>query len=161
MNTEALQHFNAQLTQGISILEKLEKLLCDERDAYGRRALEQIQTFTEQKQSLLSNFLEINQQRTLLLQNLGLNADNEGVHTFISAAPEIAQATLFAAWEKQQIKLNAIQELSKVNGLVCAQNLKNTEQLLSIMSGRSHKDRIYNQKGSAGHYRAQSRLGKA
>lgn len=161
MNTEALQHFNAQLTQGISILEKLEKLLDDEREAYARRSLEEIQGFTEQKQSLLSSFLEINQQRTQLLQNLGLNADNEGVLTFINSAPDIAQPTLLSAWEKQQSKLGAVQELSKVNGLVCAQNLKNTEQLLSIMSGRSHKDRIYNQKGSAGHYRAQSRIGKA
>lgn len=161
MNTEQLKHFNAQLMQGISVLEQLENLLKAERTALSSRQLEEIQDNTEQKQALLTRYLELNKDRVTLLQNLGYSPDGEGVNNLIAAAPPAAQTVLNDSWNKLQNKLSALQESNKINGLISSRNLKNIEQLLSIMSGRSAKDRLYNQKGSAGHYRAQSRIGKA
>lgn len=161
MNTEQLKHFNAQLMQGISVLEQLENLLEAERKALSNRQLEEIQDKTEQKQALLTRYLELNKDRVTLLQSLGYTPDGDGVSNMIAAAPESAQMVLNDSWNKLQSKLSALQESNKINGLISSRNLKNIEQLLSIMSGRSAKDRLYNQKGSAGHYRAQSRIGKA
>jgi len=161
MNTEQLKHFNAQLMQGISVLEQLENLLEAERKALSNRQLEEIQDKTEQKQALLTRYLELNKDRVTLLQSLGYTPDGDGVSNMISAAPPSAQTVLNDSWSKLQNKLSALQESNKINGLISSRNLKNIEQLLSIMSGRSTKDRLYNQKGSAGHYRAQSRIGKA
>lgn len=161
MNTEQLKHFNAQLMQGISVLEQLENLLNAERTALSSRQLEEIQDSTEQKQALLTRYLELNKDRVTLLQNLGYSPDSEGVNNLIASAPPTAQTVLNDSWSKLQNKLSSLQESNKINGLISSRNLKNIEQLLSIMSGRSAKDRLYNQKGSAGHYRAQSRIGKA
>ncbi|MBE9396353.1 flagellar protein FlgN [Pontibacterium sp. N1Y112] len=161
MNTEQLKHFNAQLMQGISVLEQLENLLNAERTALSSRQLEEIQDSTEQKQALLTRYLELNKDRVTLLQNLGYSPDSEGVNNLIATAPPTAQTVLNDSWSKLQNKLSSLQESNKINGLISSRNLKNIEQLLSIMSGRSAKDRLYNQKGSAGHYRAQSRIGKA
>ena len=161
MNTEQLKHFNAQLMQGISVLEQLENLLEAERKALSNRQLEEIQDKTEQKQALLTRYLELNKDRVTLLQSLGYTPDGDGVSNMIAAAPASAQTVLNDSWSKLQRKLSSLQESNKINGLISSHNLKNIEQLLSIMSGRSAKDRLYNQKGSAGHYRAQSRIGKA
>ena len=161
MKAEQLKLFNAQLMQGISVLEQLEKLLEQERDALSNRELEQIQDSITEKQGLINRYLKINKERVALLESLGLTANNEGVEKLIANAPAVAQPVLTESWRKLQEKLEVLQERNKVNGLISSRNLKNVEQLLSIMSGRSAKDRLYNQKGSAGHYRAQSRIGKA
>ncbi len=161
MKPEDLQHFNAQLTQGIAVLEQLENLLSSEREALSQRELEQIQELSEKKQTLIGQYLELNRQRVELLERLGLEASDAGVQQLINQASPAAQPVLLSSWQKIQDKLESLQSANQINNQVANRNLKNVEQLLSIMSGRQSKDRLYNQKGSAGHYRAQSRLGKA
>lgn len=143
------------------MLEQLERLLDAERDALSQRAPDQIQENTDRKQAALEQYLELNRARTDLLQRLGYEATGEGVAQLISTAPAAAQLILTASWEKLQQKLKSLQDKNQINGQITSRGLKNIEQLLSIISGRHTKDRLYNDKGSAGHYRAQSRIGKA
>lgn len=158
---DQLKSFNAQLMQGIELLEQLKQMLNAERKALESRALSEVQTLTERKQAVINQYLELNQQRTELLQAMGFEASGTGVQTLIEAAPPEARPTLTKNWKKLESQLESIQSLNKINSQISGRSLKNIEQLLSIMSGRHGKNRIYTPKGTAGHYRAQSRIGKA
>lgn len=160
-NNDHLKAFNAQLLQGIDVLEQLTKLLEAERVALENRELEHIQQLTESKQATINQYLELNQSRTELLKALGFEATSSGVSALIDTAPAAAQSTLRKNWKKLESHLQELQSLNTVNSQISGRSLKNIEQLLSILSGRHGKNRIYTQKGTAGHYRAQSRIGKA
>lgn len=156
-----LKNFNAQLIQGIEVLEQIKKMLLAERKALEARELSEIQELTERKQTAINKYLELNQQRTALLQEAGFEASGPGVQALIESAPPEAQSTLLKNWKKLESQLESIQSLNQINSQISGRSLKNIEQLLSIMSGRHGKNRIYTPKGTAGHYRAQSRIGKA
>ncbi len=161
MNSEDLKQFNALLLQGIAILGQLDHLLEEELAAVGQRDIDKLQHTSQQKQQLIDQFLDCNQARGDLLQRLQVTADEAGTLTLINSAPEAAGRLLQRSWSQLQEALRQIGLKNSRNEQAVIRNKQNVERLLDLVRGQRPQDKVYHASGSAGHYRAQSSLGKA
>lgn len=99
--------------------------------------------------------------RNTVLKESGFSSDEQGFNGFINTLPPPQASLIKEHWQKLEDSLTKSIELNQRNELIVKRGEKNVSQLLALMQGHSAKTTLYNQKGSAGNYSAQNRLGKA
>ncbi|WP_027858796.1 flagella synthesis protein FlgN [Marinobacterium jannaschii] len=161
MTTEHLNQFNALLLQGIKLLHSLDTLMDQELDAVARRDTALLETTCMQKRTVLEEFQHNTFERAKILGFMQLENKESGVQKLISQASEAAATQLTDNWEQLKKELHSASEKNRRNEQAVLRNKHNVDKLLSIIRGQKTQDSIYNTQGSAGHYRAQSRIGKA
>ncbi|MGB0663579.1 MAG: flagella synthesis protein FlgN [Pontibacterium sp.] len=155
------EKFVEQLTQSSTLLNQLIALLETEHLALTHRDHDAIAKLTTEKTGLLQSFVQANHARCELMREFEFTPDTQGVTALMESAPSKLQPVIKKAWQTLEQQLETLKEKNSVNGQIAARNQKTVERILAIVSGRDGNEKIYNGKGSATPYRAQSRIGKA
>lgn len=161
MNDQQLDQLNTLLKQGILLLESLSKTYDTELETLGAADLDAFSDITQVKTKQLEEFHAFTQERIELLTSFGAPAE-AGNYELDEKTPNSPAATSITETTSQlKALLTELQTKNKRNEQAIHRNQQNVTQFLDILRGQKRQDQLYNQKGSAGLYKAQSRLGKA
>lgn len=160
-SSKQAQQFFELIKEGCQQLAALCQLCETEKSAIESHDLEAFKTLLLEKQQQLELIGQNIEQRNQVLESLGFAADEQGLQNFISSLPEQQAKLIREHWSKLEAQLAQSIELNQRNELIVKRGQKNVSQLLALMQGHSPKTTLYDQKGSAGNYSAQNRLGKA
>lgn len=160
-NSAPAQQFFKFIKEGCQQLAALCDLCEQEKSVIEKHNLDDFKETLLLKQQQLELIAKNIDQRNNILQESGFSSDEEGFNGFIKTLPSPQAALIQEHWQQLEQSLTKSIELNQRNELIVKRGEKNVSQLLALMQGHSAKTTLYNQKGSAGNYSAQNRLGKA
>lgn len=160
-NSASAQNFFRLIKEGCQQLAALCDLCEQEKLSIENHNLDDFKTTLLLKQQQLELIAQNIDQRNTILQERGFSLDDEGFQGFISTLPSPQAKLIQEHWDQLEQSLTKSIKLNQRNELIVKRGEKNVSQLLSLMQGHTAKTTLYNQKGSAGNYSAQNRLGKA
>lgn len=155
------QQFYELTKEGYQQLVALCTLCDEEKLAIEQHNIENFKDLLAKKQQLLVDIGHNIESRNNILTDTGLTADEQGLNSFFDSLPSQQAKVMKQNWEKLEQQLAKSAELNQRNELIVKRGQKNVSQLLALIQGHTTKTTLYNQKGSAGNYSAQNRLGKA
>lgn len=161
MNEQQLEQLNTLLLQGISILETLSLSYDKELEALSGADLSALSDIAQVKSKQLDQFHQFTLERIALLQGFGLDSSQGDYQLPETDLQTTAGKTISKTTARLKELLTELQEKNRLNEQTIQRNQQNVSQLLDIVRGQRPQDQLYNQKGSSGLYKAQSRLGKA
>ncbi len=159
-NTSA-QTFFKLVKEGCQQLVALCDLCEQEKQTIEQHDIEEFKATLQNKQRQLEEIAKNIDERNNLLKEHGFSNDQDGFNQFIASLPTAQSDLIMQHWQQLEELLKKSIELNQRNELIVKRGEKNVSHLLSLMQGHSAKTTLYNQKGSAGNYSAQNRLGKA
>ena len=145
------QDFNTiidTLNRDQQITQALLKLLAKETDSLRQRAFKALPDISNEKTQLINKIEENSKHRQSLLHKITNNEHPaEQLKQVVTRCnPQQAQKirSLNASLEKT---LTECRNKNAVNGQVIAVSLKNNQQLLNILTGQAHDDKLYDASG--------------
>ncbi|MFW1676698.1 flagella synthesis protein FlgN [Pontibacter sp. JAM-7] len=151
----------ALLQEGIKLLQTLDQVYDAELEILSQQDLDALSDITQRKTSLLTEFQQFRVKRTELLSSYGINSPINGYRLPESEPASSLQPELSQAVTELENQLQQMQRKNTRNETVISRSQRNVQQLLAIIRGQRQEDKLYDQSGSAGLYKAQSRIGKA
>ncbi len=146
------------LQEGITLLQNLDQVYDAELEILSQQDLDALSDITQRKTSLLTEFQQFRVKRTQLLAEFGISSQINGYQLPGDTVDEPAVTDAITRLEKL---LQQMQRKNTRNENVIARSQRNTQQLLAMIRGHRQEDKLYDQSGTAGLYKAQSRIGKA
>ena len=109
--------------------DQLYQCLSDEHDALRNNQYEIIMSLAEQKQSLVSQLDELDQQR------LQLSGNTDFTKFLALSSPQLSQA-----WQALREKIQRCQQQNEVNGRILKRRNQIARETLNIITGRCNED---------------------
>lgn len=160
--TEPLERELAEmLAKEQSALNTLMDTLEEEHSALKNRDLDAMRQTAQAKQTHLTQFNGLVQDRLSYLSTHDQDASESGFESLLELMPHGAQKALTTQW--QQLKTQFEQALlrNEQNGQLIHNSQARNRTLLSILQGQRNQPNLYNQKGSSQSGNSQHNLGKA
>lgn len=160
-DAEQLKKLHSLQKKLLDKLLELDLVLDEEYKVLSKRDLEGLKNCTSKKQSILSEIFELSNDKAPLYNQLQIKPSKEDFLAFLEGLPQQIGTILLQQHHELEQKLTSAKLKSEKNEQITTRNNQNISQLIAILQGQQNRDKIYDTSGSSGHYRAQTRLGKA
>lgn len=138
---------SSSMAQAIELLESLNVLLMAERTSLKDRDSLNIKNLLSQKTELLQQLDHNASARTQLLLDSGVEANDQGIMSYLESLPINTATTLRDQWQTLKEDLHSCKTANQINGTILHRSKTQTETLLNILRGQSGDQKIYTNAG--------------
>lgn len=146
-----------QVSAATLVLEKLKT----ERDALEQRKFDNVTYIQRDKHPMLAQINDAEEQRQQLMNQLGLDAGENGFRSFIAQVPPQWQTTFSDLWSQRKEMLEQCRHANEVNGRILHHTQQAAERVLALVRGQTSMQYIYNSKGGKGYIQGSRQLAVA
>jgi len=135
------------ILNGTALLESLVSVLEQENDALKSNNSTQLESVVQTKVELLQAIEANAMERSECLSSLGHTPDDSGINTWLQQLNEKGRSEQKINWLTLKNTLESCKNANAVNGKIVHRSQRQVEQLLGIMRGQQHNQKIYDQSG--------------
>lgn len=147
--TSAQETIPRSLQHTGQLLDQLQQLLLEERNALQNNDLSSSTERLALKAQLLSRLEQSIEQRNQALLGAGYPADEAGTQAFFASLPKNLNLQCQQAWQELQKKLEECKNANLVNGKIVHRSRQQVDTLLSLLRGHQGNEKIYTGSGQA------------
>ncbi len=127
--------------------DQLITLLSEEKKLLQARDHQPLALLIVEKDKYLESLSAHANERSAVLQSLGLSADNKGWNELLANSKELTPIT--PLWEKLQTSIQECKRLNEINGKLMGRSQQTLKHLLNLVRGQTGTTELYNAKGGA------------
>jgi len=154
-----INYLNDMLVQDSAAVQKLKKLLLQERELLEQRTPEGLQEIIPQKDQQLETLTFNAKQREQLLRAAGLATTLAGWEQLLLRDP--TTHILVAKWQLLTSEFVECQKANEINGRMINRSKQTLTNLLNLIRGQVSMPSLYTQKGSTTNHNSSNSLVKA
>lgn len=149
MSTVAF-HISAQalLEKQIELTRQLYEIVKKEYDILNSRITDALETYSVEKQPLIVQLDQLNQQWLALLEKETVSLHSDKIKLYLEDYDSINGTALKTTWQNLVKAAKACQKANEVNGRIISLRYQATMHTLQILRGNNPDENIYNGQGA-------------
>jgi flagella synthesis protein FlgN len=142
-----LRKLQQLLDEEVVLMRSLDKLLTEEQNVLTNNEAEKLGAITPEKNSLLTQIIELEKNRNFLLASIGYSPDAKGMQDFFSTSPD--NVAVEETWKNLLLISSDAQEKNRTNGLLINRQLSRNQGALNILQQNNQTGSMYGADGQS------------